>query len=213
MLLQRQGSHGGMGNTRAPFLDITLLCTQIKTPPGVWLTHPMPSHTGLNAPPTSQLSSHIMLCTWVFPIYTPSFLSLRMGCAWSLGTWVQGHSFLPSHKSRDDWHYNTQGIMASRDSLRIAWDITAVLCYVAWRCYPQIPKKIGRGARALLLHYKRAVEGGGGGWLSGSISELNWDCTWGCDSECLQGKKYKEINSTDQPMEPMINIDASILCS
>lgn len=68
--------------------------------------------------------------------------------------------------------------MASRDSLRIAWDITAVLCYVAWRCCPHA-KKIGRGARALLLHYKLAVEGGGGGWLSGSISELNWDCTWG----------------------------------
>lgn len=58
--------------------------------------------------------------------------------------------------------------MASRDSLRIAWDITAVLCYVAWRCWLPNTKENRKRSAALLLHYKLAVEGGGWGvveWL------------------------------------------------
>ena len=67
----------------------------------------------------------------------------------------------------------------------------------------------------MLLRCKCAVEGGVRvGAVEWLVSELDWDCTWGCGSECLQGKKYKEINATDQPMEPMINNATSILlCS
>lgn len=42
-------------------------------------------------------------------------------------------TLLLGHKLRDDWHYNTRDIMAVRDSMRIVWDVSTALCYVALR--------------------------------------------------------------------------------
>ena len=54
--------------------------------------------------------------------------------------------------------------MASRDSLRIAWDITTVLCYVAWRCCPKYQSKQEEERELCFCTASVQLEGGAG-WV------------------------------------------------
>lgn len=190
--------------THAPFVGIALLPAQIGIPPACLadVSYLAAESYWANCfPQLLHLSSQAVLFAQAFP--TPAFLFLGMGCAWNLG--AQGH------KPREDWHYNSRDITAMRESKRIVWDVGTTLCCVVLRHYPKMPRRNGRSG-ALFLHYRCA--GGTVGVLEMLHLRAPKDRTWGCGSDCLQGNKYKEINATDQPVEPKVNNEmTTLLCS
>lgn len=96
--------------------------------------------------------------------------------------------------------------MATRDSLRIAWDISVALCDVVPRHRPKMPKENRKRLRALGLHYKCAMGRG--------VELLHFrapvDLNLGVWFWMFTGQ-YKEVNATDQPVEPTVNNDMTIV--